>query len=69
MAQKQPSQAQKILAYMREHGSITVMEAFTKLKITCLSARIAELRYDNAISVVRENGKNGKHWNRYFLKA
>lgn len=38
------SQTQQILNYMQEHGYITSMDAFTKLKCTRLAARISELR-------------------------
>ena len=38
------SQNEKILRYMKENGSITSMEAFRKLGITRLSARIYDLR-------------------------
>lgn len=38
------TQAERIIDFMEEHGSITPMEAFNKLKITKLSTRISEMR-------------------------
>lgn len=38
------TQCDAILAYMREHGSITTFEAFEQLGITRLAARIADLK-------------------------
>lgn len=38
------TQSEQVLDYMREHGGITSMEAFSKLGITRLSARIFDLR-------------------------
>ena len=43
MAKKRPSQRQRIVDYMREHGSIDRLESCTKLFIFELSARITEL--------------------------
>lgn len=37
------TQGERILQYMKEHGSITPMEAFNELGITKLSTRIGEL--------------------------
>lgn len=38
------SQNQRILEYMREHGSITQLEALTELGVMRLASRISELR-------------------------
>lgn len=38
------TQKQRILAYMRDHGSITPMDAFQELGITKLATRISEMR-------------------------
>lgn len=38
------TQKAKILAYCKEHGSITVRDAFTKLNINSPTKRISELR-------------------------
>ena len=40
---KRPNQKQMIINYMHEHGSITRLEAATKLFIMELSSRIGEL--------------------------
>ena len=49
MANKRPSQRQRIVDYMREHGSIDRLESCTKLFIFELSARITELEHRNWI--------------------
>lgn len=63
-----------ILAYCKEHGSITIREAFEKLKINSPSKRISELRlsgdYDVS-DITEEKISNGetKRYKRYFIKA
>lgn len=44
MANCNPTQAQRVLAYMEEHGSITQFEAFTELGIMRLASRVADLK-------------------------
>lgn len=66
------SQNAKVLNYIRAHGSITSMEAFTELSITRLSARVWDLRRDghNIISDAEEhvNKAGEKSWYaRYHL--
>lgn len=46
---KRPSQRQRIVDYMREHGSINRLESCTELFIFELSARITELESKNWI--------------------
>lgn len=61
------SQKQKIMSYIRKHGSITSIEAFKKLGVTRLSAIIYYLKEDGfKIDSVTEVGKNGTHWSKYF---
>ena len=40
------TQCEKVLKHMREHGSISTIEAFTEYGITRLSARVWDLRND-----------------------
>lgn len=55
------TQEQRVLDYIREHGSITSMQAFTNLKITRLSARIFNLRARGFnIKNVSHTYKNGQ---------
>ena len=37
-------QHDKIIEYMQTHGTVTPMEAFSKLRITKLATRVGELR-------------------------
>ena len=68
------TQRGKILAYCKEHGSITIREAFEKLDINSPSKRISEMRlspdYDvQSIEETREKD-NGitVRFKRYFIK-
>ena len=57
-----------ILHHLKEHGSITTIEAFTLYGITRLSGRIWELRKTHNIEGVKETNKNEKTYTRYFLE-
>ena len=62
-----------IYDYMREHGSITTIEAFEQLGITKLTTRISEMRAGGMdIRSRTEAGLNrfGKPctWNRYWIE-
>lgn len=53
------TQYDRILDYMKEHGSITPMEAFSELGITRLAARVHELeRKGFAIDRQMETSEN-----------
>ena len=61
------SQKQKVISYIRKHGSITSVEAFKDLGVTRLSAIIYYLKEDGfKIDSVTEVGNNGTHWSKYF---
>ena len=68
------TQKAKILSYCKEHGSITVRDAFTKLNINSPTKRISELRqagYDVQTfdeTRVKENGETVRY-TRYFIKG
>ncbi len=62
------TQNEMILHHLKEHGSITTIEAFTLYGITRLSGRIWELRKNHNIEGVKETNRNGKTYARYFLK-
>ncbi len=68
------TQQQKILAYCNLKGSITIREAFEKLKINSPSKRISEMRHSSLYDVECETvyytddfGDTG-HFKRYFIK-
>lgn len=44
MGNSKPTQAQRVLDYIEEHGSITQFEAMTELGIMRLASRISELK-------------------------
>ena len=68
------TQKAKILAYCREHGSITVRDAFTELNINSPTKRISELRasgYDVKTfdeTRTKEDGETVK-FRRYFISG
>ena len=59
MAKATCSQNQRVLQYMKDHGSISTMEAFADLGVTRLSARIKDLRTEgHEIEAKQEVSKN-----------
>jgi hypothetical protein len=68
------TQRAKILAYCKEHGSITIRDAFEKLDINSPSKRISEMRHGgyDVQSIeeerVKEDGSTVR-FKRYFIKA
>lgn len=66
------SQTKQILEYIKEHGSITTLDAFTDIGCARLSARIADLRSEG-VDIVSEQvavkNRHGKtcHVARYSL--
>lgn len=68
------SQCDQVLRFMMEHGSITTMEAFERLKVTRLSGRIYDLREMGYLikgETVCKKKKNGKVvvFRRYSLES
>jgi len=63
-----PTQNKRIIEYLRKHGSLTVLEAAIKLRITKLSTRIGELKVQGyRFYDFWEHGE-GTKWKRYSLK-
>lgn len=72
MANKRPSQANRLLDYLKKSGSITTWEAFKELGITRLSARIFEIKergYVIKTELVNDKNRLGEpiHYNKYSL--
>lgn len=69
------TQRMKILAYCKEHGSITIRDAFEELHMNSPSKRISEMRKSpdfevKSVNETRINGKGEtKRYKRYFIKA
>lgn len=51
---KRPTQCDKVLAYLDEHGSITALDALMDLGIMRLGARIWELIHTRGINITKE---------------
>lgn len=62
------NQCSKILAYMKNRGSITSMDAFRDLQITRLSARIKDLREAGVEIVTVMEQKDNSRYARYHIK-
>ena len=69
------TQKAKILAYCKEHGSITVRDMCVKLDINSPTKRISEIRHSGKYNVetqeetrVKDSGEVVRY-NRYFIKA
>jgi predicted ArsR family transcriptional regulator len=68
------TQKAKILAYCKEHGSITVRDAFEQLNINSPTKRISELRkagyHVQTVDETRENASGDTvRYTRYFIKG
>lgn len=73
-ANRKPTQAAMIKAYLERHGSITAREAMTELGCMRLGARILEMKKDGIpIASTMEAGvnRNGDpvHYKRYTLEG
>ena len=64
------SQQKKILAYCNLNGSITVREAFEKLKMNSPTKRISEMRKSPlyVVESITEYSHEGTPYKRYFIK-
>lgn len=68
------TQRGKILAYCKEHGSITIRDAFEKLHINSPSKRISELRLSGGYEVDAVDESREKddgttvRYKRYYIK-
>lgn len=51
---KRPTQADKVMRYMEQHGSIDFMRSWSDLGISRLSARISEIENERNIPVSRQ---------------
>lgn len=70
---KQPTQKELIIRYMKQYGSISRLEAATKLFVMELSSRIGELEDRGwEFEKTNESHKNAygqvKHFTRYAIK-
>lgn len=67
------TQCDKVLAYIKKHGKISTIEAFTQLHITRLSGRIYDLKQKGYEFITIERSKKDKdgqikRWVDYVLK-
>lgn len=63
------SQKEQVLSFIKKHGSITPMQAYTKLSITALAERCRDLRESGHPIITVMEKRNGKRYARYSLKT
>ncbi len=66
------TQRQSIIKYMREFGSITSWEAYTKLGVTQFATRVKELKEEGYLFITKWEKKKNKEgklvkFKRYYL--
>jgi hypothetical protein len=69
---KKITQRDRVIQFMREHGSITAYEAFTEIGCTQLSARICELEaegyvFDKELIKTKNRYGDNTHYYRYRI--
>lgn len=72
MENSKPTQAQRVLGYMENNGSITQMEAWKEIGVMRLASRISELRKNGwkiTSKMVKVKNRYGETCNvkRYFI--
>ena len=70
---KKPTQKDMIIDYMKKHGSITRLDAATKLFVMELSSRIGELEdrgweFEKTSEAHKNSYGQVKHFTRYAIK-
>lgn len=50
-----PTQAEQLIRYLADHGTITALEAVSDLNIYRLSARIFELKHNYGLNITTSN--------------
>ena len=69
---KKITQRDRVIQFMREHGSITAYEAFTEIGCTQLAARICELEdegyvFDKELIKTKNRYGDNTHYYRYRI--
>lgn len=65
------TQREQVIEYMKEHGSITQLEAYKLGDITRLSGIIYDLKYKDGLNIrteMEKNPKTKKVYARYYLE-
>ena len=68
------TQSERIIAYIKEYGSITPYEAFADLGITKLATRISEMtaqgmEFDKVVETSNNRYVQNVHYMRYSLRG
>lgn len=62
MENRKPTQADRVLRFMQEAGSISTLDAFKELGVTRLSARIWELRHYRGLKIESQTETSKNRW-------
>lgn len=62
------TQAQRILAYMKEFGSITQLTALKDLSVMRLASRISDLRREGYVIVSKNEAVKNKYGETCYIK-
>lgn len=68
MCNKRPKQTERVLEYMRKHGSITQRQADRKLGVSRLPSRICELKKDGYIITGKMEPVKNRHGEKCYVK-
>lgn len=68
MTNQKPKQTERVLAYMRETGSITHLEAERELGVMRLASRISELKKEGYIITSRMEPVKNRHGEKCYIK-
>ena len=64
-----PTQHDRILAYFKQHGSLTLLECMSRLKITKLQTRLGELRKKGYVFPERWERNGATRYKRYYAPS
>jgi hypothetical protein len=68
MCNTRPKQTERVLAYMRKHGSITQREADRKLGVLRLPSRINELKKEGYIITGKMEAVKNRYGEKCYIK-
>ena len=68
MNNKKPKQTERVLEYIRKHGSITHYEAEQKLGVSRLASRISELKKEGYIITGKMESVKNRHGETCYIK-
>ena len=68
MNNSRPTQCDRIIAYIKQFGSITTLEAFTDLGVVRLGARISEMRSRGLPIIGKDEAVKNRYGEKCYIK-